>query len=247
MTARDARFERSMLVINPNTTKAMTDGLVPLVHTLAFHTTRFGYFTAPGGVPSINNEEDAAKSAEACLPVLKKDLNNYDAFLICCYSQHPLVPQLRRALADAGLQKPVTGIFEASVAASLQITDLSQKFGIVSTGSQWEQILGDAVRALLGGSSERYAGCRTTGLNADQLHTAPKDNVNEKMKVATKNLLDEGAKAICLGCAGMAGMDQTVRDACIEALGEKEGRKINIVDGVVAGVSFLEGVLRSGP
>ncbi|PIB01563.1 hypotheticalsprotein [Cercospora beticola] len=246
MTAMDARFTRSILVINPNTTKAMTDGLVPLVDTLGFHTTRFEYFTAPGGVPSINNEEDAAKSAESCLPELKKRLDDYDAFLVCCYSQHPLVPQLRQALKDSGLQKPVTGIFEASVATSLQAIDLDQKFGIVSTGSQWEEILGDAVTALLGGSSGRYAGCRTTGLNADQLHTAPKDEVDQKMKVAAKKLLEEGAKAICLGCAGMAGMDQTVRDACIEALGEEEGRRIKIFDGVVAGVAFLEGALRSG-
>ncbi|KAM3415297.1 hypothetical protein BST61_g8826 [Cercospora zeina] len=246
MTAKDTRCERSMLIINPNTTKAMTDGLVPLVDTLGFHTTRFEYFTAPDGVPSINNEEDAARSAEACLPELKQELNNHDAFLVCCYSQHPLVPRLRQCLRDAGLQKPVAGIFEASVATSLQAIDLSQKFGIVSTGSQWEDILGDAVRALLGGSSERYAGCRSTGLNADQLHTAPKDEVDQKMKVATKHLLEEGAKVICLGCAGMAGMEQTVRNACIEGLGEQDGRRIKIVDGVVAGVSFLDGALRSG-
>jgi hypothetical protein len=43
----------------------------------------------------------------------------------------------------------------------------------------------------------------------------------------------------------MAGMDVTVREACIEALGEEEGRKIRIVDGVVSGVVYLEGALRA--
>lgn len=141
--------------------------------------------------------------------------------------------------------KPVTGIFEASVATCLQSIGIDDKFGIVSTGRQWEEILGDAVSSLLGsGSSSRYAGTETTGLNADELHTTPKPEVDKRMKDATKRLLDKGTKAICLGCAGMAGMDRTVREACVETLGEDEGQRINIVDGVISGVIFIEGSLR---
>lgn len=66
------------------------------------------------------------------------------------------------------------------------------------------------------------------------------------MKAATKELLGSGAKAICLGCAGMAGLDSTVREACVEALGEELGARVKIVDGVVAGAIFLEGALRAG-
>jgi Asp/Glu/hydantoin racemase len=52
--------------------------------------------------------------------------------------------------------------------------------------------------------------------------------------------------AICLGCAGMAGMDKMVREACVEELGEEKGGQVRIVDGVVAGVAWLEGAARSG-
>lgn len=145
---------------------------------------------------------------------------------------------------------------------------MSHKFGIVSTGSQWEQILSEAVSTILGSSGSsssnetsspysttRYAGCQTTGLNADELHTTPPAEVRLRMKNATKKLLRNGnaggggggaVKAIALGCAGMAGMDAIVREACVEELGEREGRGVKIVDGVVAGVVFLEGALRSG-
>lgn len=174
-------------------------------------------------------------------------LADYDAFLVCCYSNHPLVSQLRKALTEQGLSKPVTGIFEASIATCLQAIDIGQKFGIVSTGSQWEDILEEAVTAIVGAKfSERYAGCQTTGLNADELHTTPKAEVALRMKHATKRLLEHGAKAICLGCAGMAGMDETVREACVEELGEQDGHRIKIIDGVVAGVVYLNGALRSG-
>lgn len=140
----------------------------------------------------------------------------------------------------------VAGIFEASVATCLQSLDISEGFGIVSTGEQWQAILNKAVAEILGStSSSRYAGTETTALNAVELHTTSKDEVDRRMKDATKRLLSRKARAICLGCAGMAGMDRTVREACIEFLGEEDGRKITIVDGVISGVNYLQGVVRS--
>ncbi len=188
-------------------------------------------------------------SANACLPTLKQKLNDYDAFLVCCYSQHPLVALVRAELVEVGLTgKAVTGILEASIATCLQSIDIDAKFGIVSTGAQWTEILAETVTELFGTtSSVRYAGTETTGLNADELHSTSKVEVDRKMKEATKQLLSFGnVQAICLGCAGMAGMDETVREACIEALGEEGGRRVKIVDGVISGVVHLEGALRSG-
>jgi Asp/Glu/hydantoin racemase len=67
------------------------------------------------------------------------------------------------------------------------------------------------------------------------------------MKDAVKRLLGKGkVGAICLGCAGMAGMDEIVREACIEELGQEEGQRLRIVDGVMAGVAWLEGAVRAG-
>lgn len=210
--------------------------------------TQFEYFTASTGVPSINGLEDATVSSEACLPRLLPQLSKYSAFLVACYSPHPLVFAIRKALAASHLSaKPVTGIFEASVATCLATLGNDDKFGIVSTGSQWEGILDDAVNALLGAGSpgsQRYAGTATTGMNANELHDAPKDEVRKHMKSATKTLLEKGARAICLGCAGMAGLDGLVREACVEALGEEEGERVRIVDGVVSGAVHLDGELR---
>lgn len=168
--------------------------------------------------------------------------------MVCCYSQHPLVALLRTELFDRGMTgKQVTGIFEASVAVCLQSIGIDERFGIVSTGVQWETFLGEAVEGLLGAkNSERYAGTTTTKLNAVELHSTPKDEVDRRMKEATKLLLKEGAMAICLGCAGMAGMDRIAREACVEYLGEAKGKAVKIVDGVVSGVIYLEGALRAG-
>jgi Asp/Glu/hydantoin racemase len=162
-----------------------------------------------------------------------------------------MVPWLKKKVDDT---KPVTGIFEASVATALQLIRPEQKFGIVSTGKVWEELLSEAVAAFVGSStalgstkdiSARFAGVETTGLNATELHDAPPELVTKKMKEATKRLLRKGnGGAICLGCAGMSGMNEMVREAAIEELGEEKGSKVKIIDGVQAGAAWLEGALR---
>ncbi|KAF2126382.1 hypothetical protein P153DRAFT_369101 [Dothidotthia symphoricarpi CBS 119687] len=238
---------RSVLIINPNSTESMTNGLKPLVTALKFSDTKYTYFTAPSGPKSINNEDDAEESVTHCLPALRPLLDSHDAFLVACYSQHPLVPLLKNERAVKSARKPVTGIFEASVGTSLQIIHPDEKFGIVSTGKVWEDILTNATIKFLGSGLERFAGVETTGLNATELHDAPAEEVSRKMKQAVQRLLRKGSVgAICLGCAGMAGMDVMVREACVEELGSEGGEAVRIVDGVVAGVAWLEGAVRSG-
>jgi Asp/Glu/hydantoin racemase len=170
----------------------------------------------------------------------------YDGFLVACYSKHPVVPILKDESYIKKDNKPVTGIFESSVATSLQLIHPDQKFGIVSTGRVWEDILTEAVEAFLGrDGSKRFAGVETTGLNATELHDAPLEEVERRVKEATKRLLKkEGVGAVCLGCAGMSGMDDWVRSAAIEVLGEEDGNRLRIVDGVKAGVAWLEGAIR---
>lgn len=217
-------------------------------------------FTAPSQAPaSINNEEDALESARVVLPSLKS-LEKYDGFLVCCYSVHPLVPMLREQVDhfyDDGTSKHVVGIFEASVSAALAILAHpagsphldEQKFGIVSTGKYWEIALTRGVMDYIGFDISKHGGhfkgVETTGLSASELHTMPKDEVRKRMKEATKRLVRDGdVSVICLGCAGMAGMDEMVSEACIEELGLSKGRRIHIVDGVKAGIGMLDTLAR---
>jgi Asp/Glu/hydantoin racemase len=159
-----------------------------------------------------------------------------------------MVPWLKSQLpANAASSRGVriTGIFEASVATALQLINSDESFGIVSTGKVWEELLTDAVTSFLGvAASPKFAGVETTGLNATELHDAPPEIVKQKMKDATKRLLRRGkVGAVCLGCAGMAGMNEIVREAAIEELGD-EGAEVRIVDGVVSATAWIEGALR---
>ena len=154
--------------------------------------------------------------------------------------------------------KPVLGIFEASVTIALQLLNpvrtRRECFGIVSTGKVWEGLLTAGVAHMLGdelaegGSllrlkdskpkkNLRFAGVETTGLNAEELHDAPQEEVRRKIQDAAGRLMAKAdVKVICLGCAGMAGMDQWIK--------EEVGKSVRIVDGVKSGVGALQGLVR---
>ncbi|KAI5811820.1 Asp/Glu/hydantoin racemase [Pyronema omphalodes] len=228
---------RTILVINPNSTKAMTDALKPIIEPMLPAGYRADYYTGPEGLcpPSINDTETTIESLESCRPELIPMLDQADGFLVACYSDHPLANELREYT-----EKPVIGIFEASVYHAMALLKTRQNFGIVTTGRYWVYALTLGVQRLLG--AERFlSGVGCTGFHADQLHNHNPDEVYIRMKEATKEVLaDKKCGVICLGCAGMVGMRESVLDAA-----EEEGRKIKVVDGVTAGVQFLIGLLEA--
>ncbi len=213
-------------------------------------------YTAPSGPDSINDEDDARKSAD----IVFKDLNSstypvgFDGFVVACYSVHPLTRGLK-SMTSATQQTQVIGIFEASISTAMSVLPPSgsghaEKFGIVTTGQYWEDTLTHGVLDFLGcdnvASCKRFKGVESTGLSAAELHTSQPSEVRNRMIKATRRLVkDRDVGAICLGCAGMAGMDAIVREACVEELGEVLGNQVHIIDGVKAGVALVEGLVRS--
>ncbi|TGO49458.1 hypothetical protein BCON_0209g00040 [Botryotinia convoluta] len=255
--------DRKLLIINPNSSKSMTEGLQTLLSTISDSSqVQISFYTAQlPSPPSINNEEDAILSTQVVLSDLTSTLDQYDAFLVACYSVHPLVTELKKRVRP---NVHVTGIFEASVMMSLGLLTQGngkrlgdnegdrEGFGIVSTGKYWEEVLGAGVRDFLGTkmgeNCERFKGVETTGLTAGELHSVDSEIVSTKMKEAVKRLVGKrDCSIVCLGCAGMAGMDDMVREALVEELGSEDANRVYIVDGVKAGVVYLEANLKALP
>ncbi|KAG2009186.1 hypothetical protein GB937_007963 [Aspergillus fischeri] len=189
MAAPNDNHRFSVLIINPNTSTHMTNALKPILESLDYADIHFDYFTAPSsesvtlpdgriinGVPSINSGEDSITSALHCRPFVEPLVPRYDAFLVACYSAHPLVGMLKEAITeyeqtssrkDSAIpeyrKKYVTGIFEASVLTSLSLVSsfhlmgdanfhkaqAKDTFGIVTTGSIWRDELTRAVTEMI--------------------------------------------------------------------------------------------------
>jgi len=97
------------------------------------------------------------------------------------------------------------------------------------------------VQSFMGAKSERFAGYIPTGLGVVELRVGDRDHVQLGMKKSSIRCAKEaGADVIVLGCAGMAGMEQLVRQSVVDA-----GLKpVKVVDGARAGVEILAGLVR---
>lgn len=188
---------------------------------------------------------------------LRGKLADYDAVLVACYSVHPLVQRLARENPSAA----VTGIFEASVLSALALLgpplentgdgERTRMWGVVTTGKFWERHLSDGVKGFLGQKTEdanfKFAGVESTGLDAGDFHGGVDPAViRQKLKEATERLLSKGpVECVVMGCAGMAGLEDIIRDAVGDKYGKEEAAKLFVVDGVLAGVGLLEQTVKN--
>ncbi|KAH7370587.1 Asp/Glu/hydantoin racemase [Rhexocercosporidium sp. MPI-PUGE-AT-0058] len=223
----------NILLINPNGTSSMTDAcLRSLQDTLPPHCTVTG-FTSPHPTPSaIEGHLDGVLSSAAAIRAVVPIASNYDAFLVACFSAHPLINALREELSG-----PVIGIMEAALYSARM---LGGRLGIVATGGRSKVMHEDAIRYY--GLDGFSVGCETTNLGVLELERLPRDKVLGLVAEAAKRLVQEkGADCIALGCAGMTEM----KIKCEEAVGTKDATA-QVIDGVGVGVQILIGLVREG-
>jgi allantoin racemase len=91
-------------------------------------------------------------------------------------------------------------------------------------------------RLLLAGLRERCASVRSSGLTVLQLEEDPETAVKAIVREAELAVRDDRAEVICLGCGGMAGLDEAVRQAT----------GVPVVDGVTAAVKLAESLVGLG-
>lgn len=135
--------------------------------------------------------------------------------------------------------KVCIGIFEAGLSQALM---QARKFGVLSTGFGAKPLLAKGVSAFLGSSgSDRWAGGITSSIKIEDLRLeGEQESVQRRMKIAAGKVAGLGADCIILGCAGMTGMEEWVREGAREAgCGE-----VRVIDPAVAGLAFLGGLLQ---
>ncbi len=216
-----------ILFLNPNTSESFTATIQKVVDTYKAPGTEAVAMTASSGPRSIESIYDELLSSAGTLEVLIAEMESFDAFVIACFSDHPTIYAMRE-ITD----KPVLGIAEASMYMACM---LGRKFSVVTTNREWEPLLWDAVRHY--GLAERCASVRTTGMPVLALELASPQETFQMILGAAKTAIEhDGAEVICLGCAGMAGLDKQLE----EELG------VPVVDGVTASLKLLEGLVGYG-
>lgn len=191
-----------ILVINPNSTEAVTRGIDEAVEPLRIEGgPAIDCVTLKEGPPGIETQQHVDSVVAPMLKLIRAQEKDSAAFVIACYSD-PGLHSLREAT-----RKPVLGISECGILTALT---LGQKFGVIAILKQSIPRHLRYVAAL--GVSERLAGELPVGLGVTELSDEAK--TFGRMVAVGKALRDQhGADVIVMGCAGMARYRKPLQDS----------------------------------
>lgn len=181
----------TLVVINPNSSQTVTDGIDAAVDPLRAFGTPIRCLTLAEGPPGIENQRQADLTIAPMLDLAAAQ-DDAAGYVIACFGDPGL-----HALRDQ-TSLPVVGIQEAAVMTALS---LGQRFGVIA-------ILGKSVPRHLRafgamGVLDRLAGDRPLGLGVADLADEDK-SLAAMIATGLKLKQQDGADVLIMGCAGMA-------------------------------------------
>jgi len=180
------------LVINPNTTASVTEGVVRAC-VEAFPSVHWQGATSRFGAPYIADEIGYAVASHAVLDAHEAFFDGHDAVLVACFGD----PGLLALRELAGV--PVIGLAQASLAATAR----HGRFAIVTGGHAWGPMLTRFARAHE--LDARLSGIQTIDLTGAQIAADPAAALDALASAALRGI-DAGAECILLGGAALCGL-----------------------------------------
>jgi allantoin racemase len=182
-----------VLVINPNSTEAVTRGIDEACAPLRMPGgPEIECVTLKEGPPGVETQQHVDSVVAPMLRLVRERERDCDAFVIACYSD-PGVHALREAT-----KKPVLGISECGILTALT---LGQKFGVIAI---LRQSIPRHLRYMGAmGVMDRLAGELPVGLPVVEL-SDEKKTAGRMLEVGKRLREEHGADVIVMGCAGMA-------------------------------------------
>ncbi|MGK7911068.1 MAG: aspartate/glutamate racemase family protein [Synechococcus sp.] len=206
-------------VINGNTFEAMTAGINASAQAAQFPNTEIVTTQPQSGPESIESYYDEFLAIPGILEEIRRSDDSFDAFAIACWGDPGI--DAAREITD----KPVVGIAEASMYVANM---LAARWGVVTTGHRVRTMVEETIHKT--GFSHRCVSVRTTGLAVTKTETAREATIAALEQVGKLAISEDRAEALCLGCAGMSGLDV-----------ELEARLgVPIIDSVAAAVKMAE-------
>tara|TARA_Y100001970_G_scaffold294373_1_gene452202 strand:- start:109094 stop:109837 length:744 start_codon:yes stop_codon:yes gene_type:complete len=213
-------------VINPNTTIEMTKSIESAAELVARKGTEIIAVSPDFGPASIESYYDEYVAATGVLDEVRKGKEeNIDAYVIACYGDPGL--HAARELTD----KPVIGIAEASL---YMASMLAGRFAIVTVIPRIHMMLEEMVRGY--GMSHKCTDIYCTPLYVLDIEKDPKCSIDKLRNEVRRAVIEGGAEAVCLGCAGFAAFAQELEDEL----------SVPVLDGVVCATKQAEIMVELG-
>ncbi|MFP3543851.1 aspartate/glutamate racemase family protein [Rhizobium sp. SIMBA_035] len=214
-----------ILLVNPNTTASMTEKAAIAARSVAASGTEIIAATSRMGPVSIEGHYDGALA----LPGLLAELNDrraegYDAAIIACFDDTGL--EAARSFCDV----PVLGLCESAVATA---GFLAQRFTVVTTLERSRVLIDNLVRRYGMGDRARV---RASDIPVLELENEASGAIGKLRAEIERALVEDGAEAIVLGCAGMTDLARELQ----------AHYGVPVVDGVAAAVKQAEALVSLG-
>jgi allantoin racemase len=215
-----------ILVLNPNTTEAVTGLLVDAGRAVAAPGTELAPLTAARGVPYIAGRAEAQIGGAVVLEMLAEHHAAADAAIIAAFGDPGLFGA--RELFDI----PVIGMSEA---AMLTACMLGRRFAIVTFAAALDGWYRDCVE--VHGLRDRCCAVRTLDQPFASIANVQEEKEDVLAALANKAVTENGAEVIILGGAPLAGLAPRIR-----------GRvAVPLVDPVAAAVKQAEAIVTLAP
>jgi allantoin racemase len=149
----------------------------------------------------------------------------YDAVVLAGFGEHG-----RDGIAEL-IEQPVVEICEASAHLAMMI---GREYSVVTTLQRSVPAIEDRLR--LAGLQDRCASVRASGMSTLEVDRDPAAAILAVVEQARQAVETDHAEVICLGCAGLAGLEEAIT----AALG------VPVIDGVGAAVRLAEAIVGLG-
>lgn len=214
-----------ILVVNVNTTESITDTIAQQARAVASPGTEIVGLTPYFGAESVEGNFESYLAAIAVMDRVMAYDQPFDAVIQAGYGEHG-----REGLQEL-LNVPVVDITEAAASTAMF---LGHAYSVVTTLDRTVPLIEDRLK--LAGLYQRCASVRASGMAVLELEEDPVGAMEAIVHQAELAIRDDKAEVICLGCGGMAGLDEQIR--------QRTG--VPVVDGVTAAVMVAESLVRLG-
>lgn len=211
--------------INPNTTQAMTENIGRTGERYTHDDTEVVAVSPERGPVSIESYYDDYLAVPGLLEEIIVDEEEFDAFVVACWGDPGL--EACREVTD----KPVVGIAEGSMYVANM---LGASFSVATILPRAHDFIYAAVEKA--GLTSKCASVRCTDLtviDTESDRDATFEGLLDESRLAIE---EDGAEAICLGCAGMSGLAESL----------EEELPVPVVDSVGAGSVLAESLVQLG-
>lgn len=214
-----------LLVVNPNISTSVSELIEAEARRTARPETEIRMRTAASGVAYIETPLEALLAGGATAEILARDGGDVDAAVIAAFGD-PGMPALKELL-----DIPIVGITEAALStASL----LGRRLAIVAISNRIAAWYGECVTYY--GYSSRVAAIRSLQSPLQGIDSVQQDFRSDLVQLAYQVVDTEGADAVILAGAPLAGLAR-------EVVGEIP---VPVVDGIAAGVAQAELLVQLG-